>query len=112
MKTIKNLERLQQIHQLIDIERTGSPSELAGKLNVSERLIYNLIEQLKDFKAAICYDRGRKTYYYSDDFRLEVNISVSVMSNNEVTEIFGGSYFIKNKGTFMTCNNSLISAFS
>lgn len=112
MKTIKNLERLQQIHQLIDIERTGSPSELAGKLNVSERLIYNLIEQLKDFKAAICYDRGRKTYYYSDDFRLEVNISVSVMSNNEVTEIFGGSYFIKNKGTFMTCNNSLTSAFS
>jgi predicted DNA-binding transcriptional regulator YafY len=100
MKTIKNLERLQQIHQLIAIERTGSPSELASRLHVSERLVYNLIEQLKDFQAAICYDRGRKTYYYRDDFKLEVNISVSVISNNEVTHIFGGSYFIQKQNLF------------
>ncbi len=112
MKTIKNLERLQQIHQLIKIERTGSPSELARKLHVSERLVYNLIEQLKDYRASICYDRGRKTYYYYEDFRLEVNISVSVMSNNEITQIFGGSYFIKNKASFMTCNNSLVSTLT
>ncbi|NNK18879.1 MAG: HTH domain-containing protein [Maribacter sp.] len=102
MKTIKNLERLQQIHQLIEIERTGSPTELANKLRISQRLVYNLIEQLKDFKAAIRYDRGRKTYYYYEDFRLEVNISVSVMSNNEVTQIFGGSYFIKSNTRFLT----------
>lgn len=98
MKTIKNLERLQQIHSLIEVERTGSPLELARRMHISERLVYNLIEQLRDFKAAICYDRSRKTYYYNDDFQLQVSISVSVMSNNEVTEIFGGSYFMHNKG--------------
>ncbi len=97
MKTIKNLERLQQIHSLIDKECSGSPVELALRMRISERLVYNLIEQLKDFNAPICYDRSRKTYYYRDDFRLQVSISVSVMSNNEVTEIFGGSYFVKNK---------------
>jgi hypothetical protein len=101
MKTIKNLERLQFIHSLIEVERTGTPLELARRMRISERLVYHLIEQLKDFKAAICYDRGRKTYYYNDDFQLQVSISVSVMSNNEVTEIFGGSYFKKNKGTFL-----------
>jgi len=70
MKTIKNLERLQQVHGLIKSETTGSPSNLANRLHVSERLVYNLIEQLKDFNANICYDRSRKTYYYSEDFQL------------------------------------------
>jgi len=100
MSTLKNLERLQQLHNLIDTQSTGSPGELADKLNVSERLVYNLIEQLKDFEAAICYSRKSKTYYYCEDFQLEVNISVTVMSNNELTEIFAGSYFIQE-------NNSL-----
>lgn len=100
VKTIKNLERLQQIHLLIESENTGSPFELANQMHVSERLIYNLIEQLKDFNAKICYDRGRKTYYYRNDFKLQVNISVSVMSDDEITKIFGGSYFEKSNESF------------
>lgn len=97
MKTLKNLERLQQLHELIDTENTGTPSELANKLNICERLVYNLIDQLKDFDASICYSRKTKTYYYCDDFQLKVNISVSVISNNELTEIFAGSYFLQEK---------------
>ncbi|MCJ7467956.1 MAG: HTH domain-containing protein, partial [Maribacter sp.] len=92
MKSIKNLERLSQLHALIENERTGSPKDLANRMNISERLVYNLIEQLKDFEASICYDRGRKTYYYSDDFQLQVKISVMVISNNEVTRILGDVY--------------------
>ena len=101
MKSIKNLERLQQIHLLIKSETTGSPRELANRMHISERLVYHLIEQLKDFNADICYDRSRKTYYYSDDFQLHVIISVSVMSNNEITTIFGGSYFLNNIDNFL-----------
>jgi len=97
MKTIKNLERLQQLHELIDAENTGSPKELANIMGISERLVFNLIDQLKDFEASICYSRKSKTYYYCDDFELNVNISVSVISNNELTEIFAGSYFTQEK---------------
>ena len=93
MKTIKSLERLQQLHTLILKERTGSPKALARRMNVSERLVYLLLEYLKDYNADIRYDRGRQTYYYSDDFELDIQISVAVISNNERTEIFGGSYF-------------------
>lgn len=95
MKTIKSLERLQRIHELIKSECTGTPSELAKNINVSERSVYNLIEQLRDLNASICYDRRRKTYYYDEDFQLQVRISLAVISNNEITEIFGGSYLIK-----------------
>ena len=93
MKTIKNLERVQQLHEMIEMENTGSPKEISNKMNVSERLVYNLIEQLKDYQADICYSRRSKTYYYCNSFELKVNISVAVISDNELTEIFAGSYF-------------------
>lgn len=95
MKTLKNLEHLQQLHTLIENETTGTPMELAGKLDTSERQVYNLLEQLRDYKANICYSRKSKTYYYCDDFKLEVSISVRVMSNNELTNVYAGSYFLK-----------------
>lgn len=96
MNTIKSLERLQQLHSLIETECTGSPMEIARKMEISERSVYNLLEYLRDFNALIGYDRSRKTYYYKNHFTLELTISFSVMSNNEVTEILGGSYFLKN----------------
>jgi len=97
LNTIKNLERLQRLHQLIKNERTGTPKELASRMYVSERLIYNLIDQLKDYDAGICYDRSRKTYYYCHDFQLLVSISVMVRSNNEVTKVLGGGYLLEGK---------------
>lgn len=92
MNTIKTLERLQRIHSLIENECTGSPYELANKMNVSERSIYNLIEYLRDFEARVAYDRGRKTYYYLNNFSLNLQISLSIGTDDEVTEVLGGSY--------------------
>ena len=89
MNSIKNLERLQKLHLLIEQEATGSPKELATRMHVSERLVYNLIEHLRDYEAKISFDRKRKTYFYSESFHLEVNISVSVISNNQLTRILG-----------------------
>ncbi len=94
MKNLKNLERLQQVHNLIQQEKTGTPKELASLLNISERSVHLLLEQLKDYNANICYSRSRKTYHYCNDFDFQVSISVSVLTGNEVTQIFGGSYFL------------------
>jgi hypothetical protein len=95
MKNIKILERLQQLHNLITNEITGSPKIIANKLQVSERSVHLLLENLKDFNAEISYSRSRKTYYYNNDFELKVSISVSVITDNELTQIFGGSYFLR-----------------
>jgi len=94
MKNIKHLERLQQLHQRIEQENTGTPKELARFMNISERLLYNLIEELKDIGAPIHYNRSLKTYYYSDDFKLQIKISVTALNNNEVIQLFGGTYFL------------------
>src|SRR5690606_3851184 len=95
MKNLKNLERLQQLHQRIVQENTGTPKELANYMNISERSLYKLIEQLKDLTAPICYNRCSNTYFYEGDFELKINISVTALSNNEIIQVFGGSYFLK-----------------
>lgn len=95
MKNLKNLERLQQLHQRIIQENTGTPKELANFMNISERSLYNLIEQLKDLTAPICYNRMSNTYFYNGDFELQISISVTALSNNEIIQVFGGSYFLK-----------------
>ncbi len=84
---------MQQLHELIEKECTGSPSELADKLTISERSVYLLLEQLRDFDAQVAYSRGRKTYYYREEFKLAIGISVSVVNHNGSTDLFGGSYF-------------------
>lgn len=96
MRNFKTLERLQQLHNLILNENTGTPAELAELMNISDRSVHSLIEYLKEYEANICYCRKRKTYYYKEDFQIQVLISVKVLSNNQVTNIFGGSYYIKN----------------
>jgi transcriptional antiterminator len=97
MKNLKNLERLQQLHQRIVQENTGTPKELANFMNISERSLYKLIEQLKDLTAPICYNRTSNTYFYNGDFELQISISVTALSNNEIIQVFGGSYFLLKK---------------
>jgi hypothetical protein len=36
------------------------------------------------------------SYFFRIDFDLQVSISVNVLTNNQVTKIFGGRYFLKN----------------
>ena len=64
-------------------------------MQISKRSVQSLIEQLRDYNAPICYSRDRKTYYYCDDFDMHVSICVNILQNDEVTTIFGGSYFLK-----------------
>jgi transcriptional antiterminator len=92
MKSIKNIEKLTRMHNLICQECTGSPSELADRLTISDRTVYYLLEQLRDYDAQIGYDRCRKTYFYKEDFILEVNFSICIGNQNQVMEILDGSY--------------------
>lgn len=105
MKTIKHVERLQHLHNLIQMECTGSPAQIARRLRISERTVYYLVEQLRDYEAQIGYDRSRRTYYYKDDFVLEVNFSICIGNHDHVTEILEGSYFKNNNRNGMEKNS-------
>lgn len=95
MKKIKRLEQIQLIHQRIFDENTGSPKELANQIHISIRSMHNLIEDLKDLGAKVHYSRRRSTYYYKEDFDLQINISLTVIQNGQSRNLYGGSYFLK-----------------
>lgn len=58
--------RMEYLDDLIRRKATGSPKELARKLSVSERTVYELINKLKMLDAPISYDFQRRTYFYQN----------------------------------------------
>ncbi len=62
----KSVEKVSRIDNLIRLKATGSPSELASKLGMSERMVYYYLELMRDMGGPIKYDKIRKTYYYEN----------------------------------------------
>lgn len=63
------INKLERLDYLIRTKSTGSPAELARKLNLSERCAYNYLDLLKRQGAPISYCRKRNSYYYEESGR-------------------------------------------
>ncbi|MEJ7685319.1 MAG: helix-turn-helix domain-containing protein [Segetibacter sp.] len=53
---------METIKHLAQHKRTGTPQQLAKKLDVSERTVERMIQQLRDNNYPIRYNRFRYTY--------------------------------------------------
>jgi transcriptional antiterminator len=54
-----------RIHELIEAELTGSPKDLAAKLNISERTVYNYLDYMRvELSAPIIYNNQKRNYCY------------------------------------------------
>lgn len=62
--TIDILTRLQRIDCLIRLKSTGSPDQLARRLGISRRCLYDYLQLMKDNGAPIKYNASRSSYYY------------------------------------------------
>lgn len=60
-------ERLNYILYLVERKRTGTPSELAAKLNVSKRTVKRMIETLRLKGNGIVYCRTTQSYKIFSD---------------------------------------------
>ncbi|MDN5199905.1 HTH domain-containing protein [Fulvivirgaceae bacterium BMA10] len=58
------VKRIDRIDCLIRMKATGSPDELAHKLNVSKRQVYRYIDMLKDQGKEIYYEPYSRSYCY------------------------------------------------
>lgn len=66
-----NITKMKQFIQLVEKERTGSPKEVAEKLEVSNRMIHNYVQLLKDnFNVPIEYNRYKKSYNFTSKGKL------------------------------------------
>ena len=64
--SLEIFNRLERLDILIRTRSTGTPQELAKRLNMSERNLYHFLDVMKDLGAPIFYCKTRKSYYYSE----------------------------------------------
>jgi transcriptional antiterminator len=71
-----NIRIFIRLHELIKTKQTGTPMQLAQKLEISERSIHYYISFMRnEMKAPIVYDRKTETYCYET----ECNISFKAL---------------------------------
>jgi len=78
---IETFELLKRADNLIRLKATGNPVFFAEKLNISERSLYILLQQLKEIGAPIAYSRVRESYFYTQPTILKLGYEVVKMEN-------------------------------
>jgi predicted DNA-binding transcriptional regulator YafY len=96
MILIKQIELLERIHKLIDLSNTGSPKFFARKIGISERRLYEIIDEMKGLDAPIDYSRTSETYYYTEAIEVHISCVFRRLSKNEQQDISAGSRLFSN----------------
>jgi len=65
-------ERLERLDYLIRQKSTGTPNQLAERLNMSERTLYGFLNEMRELGAPIKYSRAKQTYYYCTNGRFQL----------------------------------------
>lgn len=107
MNFFTTLGKMNQLHRLIDAEKTGNPDVLARRLGISRSTLYRMIEELKSYDAPIEYSRRMETFYYTQNYEFNLSCSIKVItSESELKKIIGGchSFLPVSKMTWRECN--------
>ena len=60
------LKKLDYLERLIGLEHTGTAKELAARLDISRRTLFNYLELLRERGRTINFCRIRKTYFFQN----------------------------------------------
>lgn len=81
MTDINFMKVIDRMNGLIRRAATGTPSQFAYRLNISESTLYNYLNILKyELNAPIAYCRYRKTYFY----RIKGNVVLSFTTMDQI----------------------------
>lgn len=79
--------RLEYVDFLIRTKSTGQPKDLARKLKVSERTLYDVILLMRNLGAPVAYCKQKKTYYYLEEgifvFRFQKHCKLEKFSSSK-----------------------------
>lgn len=84
------INRIERMDTLIRRKSTGTPKELAEKLNISERWLYIFLDELRsELDCPIRYDRTKQSYVYEIPGRVTIGFK-SEIDNEEMKKVSGG----------------------
>lgn len=91
----KQINRLQQLDQLIRQKQTGNAEILAKKLGISRRQTYNWLDELKSLGLQIEYNRQKQSFIYLKPYQVKFNIEIKELTKEETRKINAGKNFSK-----------------
>jgi hypothetical protein len=92
MNLIEEINLIERIDQLIRLKATGSPAELAEKLEICERHLYRIINDCKDLGMPILYCKKRKTYYYTA--KIFMKFEITMIDGENTKKLIGGENYL------------------
>jgi biotin operon repressor len=75
------IEKLERLDQLIRLNATGTPNELAKKLNISRSSVFRLINEMRELGCPIAYYKLLRTYAYEKSGKLVIKFLDQGMVN-------------------------------
>ncbi len=81
MNFTKQINLIKRVDQLVRLQATGTPEELACKLEVSKSKLYRIINMMKDFNAPIEYNPTLETFTYKKEVRFSIGFYASQHQN-------------------------------
>ncbi|GAA4273508.1 hypothetical protein U6A24_18945 [Aquimarina gracilis] len=63
---IKQIELIERIDRLIRMQATGSPEELAHRLEISKTKLYRALNIMRELNAPIVYDVSLQSFIYKE----------------------------------------------
>jgi predicted transcriptional regulator len=74
----KYISRINYLDALIRSKATGTPRQLAQKMNLSERAVRQYVSTLKDLGCPIKFCRKRNSYYYECEGKVVISFFDSI----------------------------------
>jgi predicted DNA-binding transcriptional regulator YafY len=71
----KFIERFKRIDQIISNKSSGTPAQLAERLDISESTLYEFIAVMKELGAPIQYDKVNQRYFYEEDGHFNISFT-------------------------------------
>jgi len=96
MSLIEKLNQIERLDNLIRRKATGTPRELAERLDLSERQVYNVIRNMKELGAPVYFSTLHQSYCY------EHNVTFTFgFRQTDLAKISGGKNILLN---IVDCN--------
>ena len=89
MTLIERIRMIERTDGLVRRRATGSPNQLAERLGISVRSVYNLIDQMKEMGAPIQYCKNTSTYCYEYPVHFEIGFQ-NINQQSVIKKIVGG----------------------
>lgn len=87
MTLIEKLQFIERIDALIRRSATGTPKQLANRLNISERGLFKTLKLMKEMGAPITYSISKESYTYTYEVEFYAGFS---LSKGHLRNVVGG----------------------